>query len=152
MTKQVASCGPDDTLERAARLMWDKDCGCLPVCAGDAANRVIGVITDRDICMSALFQGKPLHELRVADAMARQLLACRPGDSLGDVEKTLRKARIRRLPVVDEQGALIGMIGLADLAREAARESTTAKQEITEMEVGDTLAAICQPASERLAA
>jgi CBS-domain-containing membrane protein len=102
--------------------------------------------------MSALFQGKPLHDLRVTDAMARTLLVCRPGDSLADVEKTLRQARIRRLPVVNEQGSLIGMIALADLAREAARESTAAKQEITETEVGDTLAAICQPASQRLAA
>jgi len=152
MTKQVKSCGPGDTLDRAAQLMWDNDCGCLPVCAGDGVNRVVGVITDRDICMSALFQGKPLHDLHVEDAMARQLLACRPSDSLVDVEKTLRQARIRRLPVVDEQGALIGMIALADLAREAARESTAAKQEITETEVGDTLAAICQPVSQRLAA
>jgi len=152
MTKQVKWCGPGDTLDRAAQLMWDNDCGCLPVCAGDGVNRVVGVITDRDICMSALFQGKPLHDLHVEDAMARQLLACRPSDSLVDVEKTLRQARIRRLPVVDEQGALIGMIALADLAREAARESTAAKQEITETEVGDTLAAICQPVSQRLAA
>jgi len=152
MTKQVTSCSPDDTLDRAAQLMWDKDCGCLPVCGGDVVSRMVGVITDRDICMSALFQGKPLRDLRVTDAMSRELLVCRPGDSLADVEKTLRKARIRRLPVVSEQGTLIGMIALADLAREAARESTAAKQEITETEVGDTLAAICQPAGQRLAA
>ena len=152
MTKQVKSCGVDDTLDRAAKLMWDHDCGCLPVCAGDSVNRVVGVITDRDICMSALFKGRPLHDLRVADAMGRQLLVCRAGDSLAEVERTLRQERVRRLPVVDEQGALIGMIALADLAREAARVSTTGKQEITEMEVSDTLAAICQPASRRLAA
>jgi CBS domain-containing protein len=55
------------------------------------------VITDRDICMSALFQGKPLRELRVEDATARQLLACRPEDSLVRAEQTMRDARIRRL-------------------------------------------------------
>lgn len=152
MTKQVKSCGPDDTLDRAVQLMWDNDCGCLPVCAGNGANRVVGVITDRDICMSALFKGKPLHDLRVVDTMTQQLQLCRSSDSLADVEKTMRQARIRRLPVVDEKGALIGMIALADLAREAARESTGAKQEITETEVGDTLAAICQPAGQQLAA
>ena len=152
MTKQVKSCSADDTLDRAAQLMWDNDCGCLPVCAGDGVNRAVGVITDRDVCMSALFQGRPLRELRVADAMARQLQACRPRDSLSDVETTMRQARIRRLPVVDEQGAVIGMIALADLAREAARQSTAARQEITETEVGDTLAAICEPAVERRAA
>jgi len=125
MTKQVNSCSPDNTLAEAAQLMWDHDCGCLPVCTGNGASRVTGVITDRDICMSALFKGKPLSELRVSDAMSRQLQACRPSDSLADAEKTMRQARIRRLPVVDEQGSLVGMISLADLAREAARENTS---------------------------
>jgi CBS domain-containing protein len=153
MTRQVKSCSPGDTLERAAQLMWDGDCGCLPVCAGNGINRVVGVITDRDICMSALFQGKSLHELQVSDAMARKLLSCKAGDAITDVEKTMREARIRRLPVVDDQGALVGIIGLADLARRAALESSASKQEITESEVGDTLAAICTSgAARRLAA
>jgi CBS domain-containing protein len=153
MTKQVKSCSPSDTLERAAQLMWDGDCGCLPVCAGDGINRVVGMITDRDICMSALFEGKALRELTVSGAMAKQLLSCKAGDALTDAEKTMREARIRRLPVLDEQGALIGIIGLADLAREAARERSAAKQEITESEVGDTLAAICESSSgQRIAA
>lgn len=152
MTKQASSCGPDDTLAQAAQLMWDHDCGCLPVCSGNAGNRVTGVITDRDICMSALFKGRPLHELHVSDAMSRQLQACRPGDSIADAEKTMSQARIRRLPVVDEQGALVGMISLADLAREAARENTAPTREISETEVGDTLAAICQPSAQQLAA
>lgn len=152
MTRQVSSCGTEDTLVQAAQLMWEHDCGCLPVCSGNGANRVVGVITDRDICMSALFKGKPLYELRVADAMSRQLQACRPSDSLTHVEKMMSQARIRRLPVVDDQGSLVGMISLADLAREAARENTATKHEITETEVGDTLANICQPSAQQLAA
>lgn len=145
MTKQVSSCSPDNTLAEAAQLMWDNDCGCLPVCARNGKSHVDGVITDRDICMSALFKGKPLYELRVSDAMSRQLQACRPGDSLADAERTMSRARVRRLPVIDEQGSLVGVISLADLAREAAREDTKPTQEITETEIGDTLAAICQP-------
>jgi len=152
MTKLVTTCKPEDTLDRAAQLMWDQDCGCLPVCAGDGVNRVTGVITDRDICMSALFQGKPLRDLRVSDAMSRQVHVCRAGDSLFDAEQTLRKAQIRRLPVVDEQGLLIGMITLADLAREAEREQTNPKPDITGNEIGVTLASICEPAGRRLAA
>jgi CBS domain-containing protein len=152
MTKQVTTCKPDDTLDHAAQLMWDHDCGCLPVCAGDGANRVIGVITDRDVCMSALFQGKPLRELRVSDAMAKQVRVCRPSNSPVDVERTMREAKIRRLPVVDEQGALIGMITLADLAREAEREQTRSAPDITGNEIGVTLASICQPPRQQLAA
>ena len=132
--------------------MWDHDCGCVPVCSGNGVTRTIGVITDRDICMGALFQGKPLQELRVGDAMARQLLACRPEDSLREAEQAMRDARIRRLPVLDDQGALLGILSLADLAREAAREQTRAYREVTEVEVNDTLAAICQPSGQSLPA
>lgn len=152
MTKQVSSCGPGDTLAQAARLMWETDCGCLPVCNADGVNRVIGVITDRDICMSALFTGRPLQELQVADAMSRQLNVCRPGDSLDDVERAMRLSQIRRLPVVDDDGGLVGMITLADLARQAASDSHLQKHEITESEVGDTLAMICRVSGEQRAA
>jgi len=75
--------------------------------------------------------------------MARQLLTCRPDDTLDHAEKVMRGGRVRRLPVVDEHGALIGLISLADLACEAARESSKEIKDISEMEVGDTLAAIC---------
>jgi CBS domain-containing protein len=132
--------------------MWNHDCGCLPVRAGDGVTRVVSVITDRDICMCALFQGKPLQELTVSEAMAKQVYVCRPGDSLADAEKTMREARIRRLPVVDDKDALVGIISLADLAQEAARERTAKSQEITETEVGDTLATICEPMHRQLAA
>jgi CBS domain-containing protein len=152
MAKQVRYCGPEDTLAQVAQIMWDSDCGCVPVCTSDGINEVVGVITDRDICMAALFQGRPLRELRVSSAMCKKLRVCGPRDSLSDAERILREARIRRLPVVDEQGGLLGMITLADLAREAARERVATSQEITETEVGDTLAAICEPAIERLAA
>src|SRR4030081_3032292 len=63
MTKTVQSCRPGDSLEHAAQLMWSYDCGCLPVCTADGVSYVVGVVTDRGICMSALFQGKPLRDL-----------------------------------------------------------------------------------------
>jgi CBS-domain-containing membrane protein len=102
--------------------------------------------------MSALFQGKSLGQLRVSDAMSKQVEVCRPADSLASAEKTMRRARIRRLPVVEKSGALVGMISLADLAQEAARERTAAKHEITEDEVADTLAVICEPLHRQIAA
>ena len=152
MARPVQSCRAEDTLARAAQLMWDHDCGSLPVCGGNGVTRVVGVITDRDICMCALFQNKPLQELRVSEAMAKQVQVCRPSDSLADAEKAMRETRIRRLPVIDEQDALVGMISLADLAQEAARERAATSQDITETEVGDTLAAICAPLHRQLTA
>jgi CBS domain-containing protein len=154
MTRQVQSCRPDDSLESAAQLMWDHDCGCIPVCTGgnNGASQTIGMITDRDICMHALFQGKALRDLHVRDAMAKDVRVCRPGDSFAQAEKTMQEARIRRLPVVDEKGSLVGMISLADLARHAARERTRPHKDITEKEVGDTLATICEAPIQSLAA
>jgi CBS domain-containing protein len=102
--------------------------------------------------MCCFFKTKPLQDLRVSEAMSKQVQVCRPGDSLADARKIMREARIRRLPVVDGQGALVGMISLADLAQEAARERAATTQEITEGDVGDTLAAICKPLHRQLAA
>ncbi|MBN1240007.1 MAG: CBS domain-containing protein [Gammaproteobacteria bacterium] len=146
MSKQVYWCRPEDTLDRAAQLMWDHDCGALPVCTGNGETHVAGMITDRDICMSALFQGRPLHEIRISDAMTRESRVCRPEDSAADAEKTMRGAQVRRLPVVSADGQLVGIISLADIAREAAREaqSQMARPEISEIEVGDTYAAIVE--------
>src|SRR4051794_6628341 len=70
MNKHVQTCRPDDSLELAAQIMWDHECGCLPVCSGDGITRTIGMITDRDICMGALFQGKPLQKMRSRPSFA----------------------------------------------------------------------------------
>jgi CBS domain-containing protein len=151
MTTQVKACRPEDTLERAAQLMWDYDCGSLPVCSGDGVMKVVGMITDRDIAMCAMFHQKPLCELPVSEAMARNLRTCRPTDSVEKAEAVMRDAQVRRLPVVDSNGRMVGMISLADLAREATQECAPgSSKEITETEVGDTLAAICEPPKRRL--
>lgn len=148
MTTPPHWCGPQDSLERAAQLMWDHDCGALPVCeGGDGSLQIVGVITDRDICMCSLFQGRPLSQLRVSDAMAPDVQVCRTGDSVSQAEQIMRQARIRRLPVLNEQGSLVGMISLADLSRQAALEQSQPQRELTDVEVNDTLAAICRPAS-----
>jgi len=145
MTKPAECCEATDSLERAAQLMWEKDCGCVPVCApGDEQRRPIGVLTDRDICMCALFKHQALSELAVADAMARQVLACQPQDRIDEVEAAMRRARIRRVPVLDDRGSLMGMVSLADLARNAAREGPYDKPGLR-ANVSHTLAAICAP-------
>jgi CBS-domain-containing membrane protein len=152
MTRQVQSCQAGDSLAQAAQLMWQHDCGAIPVCAGDGVQRVVGVITDRDICMSALFEGKPLKDLRVNEAMSKSLATVRPSDSLAQAERIMRDSHIRRLPVTDRDGALIGMVSLADLAREAVRERSHSRKDVTDTDVGNTLAAICEPPQHPLSA
>ncbi|MGH8316672.1 MAG: CBS domain-containing protein [Steroidobacteraceae bacterium] len=152
MTKSVQCCHAADSLELAANIMWRHDCGCVPVCAADESTGAIGVLTDRDICMCALFKGKPLREISVGDAMARKIVSVRPHDSIAAAEQTMSDAQIRRLPVIDDRGALVGILSLSDIARATAPEQTGSRRQATDLEVSDTLAAICQPSGASAAA
>ena len=154
MSQVVHSCAPEDSLKQAAQLMWDHDCGSLPVSAAeDGSERAIGVITDRDICMCALFQDRRLSELRVRDVMAEHnVLSCRPSDSIEQAEALMRQGRVRRLPVVDEKGSLAGIISLADLARAAKRESGKPEHSQIERQIIDMLAAVSTPRGQSLLA
>jgi CBS domain-containing protein len=144
MTKSVRTCRPEDTLSQAAQIMWEADCGAVPVVSSEGEGRVVGMITDRDVCMATYTRGRTLAELRVRDAMAGDLRCCKPSDTLAEAEESMRSAQVRRLPVVDESGHLVGLLSLADLAREAARERGSKRPAIRSQEVGDTLASICQ--------
>jgi CBS domain-containing protein len=141
MRVRVHTCSIEDTLHRAAQIMWEKDCGCLPVV--DASRRVHAVITDRDICMAALTQGVALAATRVASAMSRGLSVCSPDDCIATVEELMRDRQIRRVPVVDAGGMLIGMISLGDIARYLRPRSAQAPA--SAVEFVDTMAAISEP-------
>jgi CBS domain-containing protein len=118
MTREPVACRPDDTLSDAARIMWDHECGAVPVV--DAHDRVIGVLTDRDVCMGGFLTGLPLHQLAVARSMSQRVISCGPEDTLDHAECLMREYRVRRLPVVGMQGRLLGMLSLTDLARVTA--------------------------------
>jgi CBS domain-containing protein len=118
MTRNVKVCHPQDLLNEAARIMWEQPCGAVPVV--DEQSRPIGFLTDRDICMAAYTQGKPLDALRVETAMARNVVSCKAEDDLRSAAKQMRDHRIRRLPVIDRDGTLVGLLSLDDLACETA--------------------------------
>jgi CBS domain-containing protein len=126
--------------------MWEGDCGCVPVVEKDTDGaRVIGMITDRDICMAGYTQGRPLSAIRVDSAMARQVFSCRPTDSIAEALNILRTHQVRRLPVVDNGDNVVGMLSLADFAREAVREHARKGREVTDTRIGEVLEAICVP-------
>jgi CBS domain-containing protein len=148
MTSEVGACRAFDTLDRGARIMWERDCGAVPVL--DQDGRVIAMLTDRDICMAALTQGRSLSEIRVASAMSRSLWACRRDDDVKDAEKLMRSHQVRRLPVVDGDGKLVGVLSISDLARSAvaAKSSRSTKTKpVAASDVGKTLGAISSPAA-----
>jgi len=119
MNRDVKTCRPQDSLNKAARIMWEEPCGAVPVV--DDLRRPIGFLTDRDICMAAYTQGRPLEEMRVEIAMAHKVVSCTAEDDLSSAAQLMRQNRTHRLPVIDRDGALVGLLSLDDLACEAAR-------------------------------
>lgn len=141
MAHPAITCHVNDALDAAAQKMWDHDCGVLPVVNDEG--KVTGMITDRDICMAALMQGRPLHELLVNLAMAKHVIAVGPEQTPGDAEQLMSKHQIRRLPVIDGTGRPLGVISLNDLAIEAVQPDTRMKHGVSK--IAHTLAAVCQP-------
>lgn len=118
MSRDVSSCGADDRLNAASRIFWERDCGCTPVV--DGASRVVGIVTDRDVCMAAYFRNRPLTEIRVGDVMSKDVVACHAEDLLPVAVEAMSRRQVRRLPVVDADQRLIGIVSLNDIAREAS--------------------------------
>src|SRR5688572_10727917 len=121
MSREPKSCGPNDPLSTAARIMWELDCGAVPVV--DREGRPIGIITDRDIAMAAYIQGRAIAHLRIADSMAREVFTCRGEDTVEAVARVMAEGQIHRVPVVDGDEKLVGIVALADVARVVARKA-----------------------------
>ena len=139
MSHPVVTCPTSSTLDHAARLMWEFDCGVIPVVGDDG--RVAGMVTDRDICMAAYTQGKPLNAIPVTSAMAHEVVAVHADDSIEHAEALMRGSQVRRLPVLDGASRPAGLVSMNDLARLSAR----ARKSAVDRELVQTLAAVCQP-------
>lgn len=143
MTRDPARCRPHDTTAAAARVMWDRDCGSVPVV--DEAGMPVGMITDRDICMAAYTRGARLEEMTVDTVMSADVRTCRPRDAIAAAERLMARAQVRRLPVVDEHGRLVGIVALGDVARARGESRLRLTVERVFADVAKTLAAISQP-------
>lgn len=118
MTEPVMSCTEEDSLHRAAQILWDNDCGAVPVT--DAEGRLRGMLTDRDICMAAYTKGLPLRDIRVQEVMSQPAHSCSPDETLERAIALMAEGQIRRLPIVDDGQRLVGILSLADVALHAA--------------------------------
>lgn len=139
MTHPAITCRDTDDLATIAGLMWNHDCGVIVVVDNDGGH-VVGMVTDRDICMAAYTQGKQLDAIPVMTAMATPVATCRPQDNLAVAEELMRSRQIRRVAVVDEAGRPVGVLSLNDLARDAVSRKKTG----VEHDVVQTLAAVCE--------
>ena len=116
MTPEVVTCGPEETLCEVAERMFDADVACLPVVEGGT---VVGVLSDRDICGAATEAGRGLEKTTVREAMSQTVHWCWPRDAVEAAEAIMRAHGVRRLPVIEPSGALVGVVSLADIATAA---------------------------------
>lgn len=136
MTPDVVSVGPDATLQEAAEAMRNLDVGTLPVCEGE---RLVGMITDRDITIRATAQGQDPRTTRVREAMTPEAVCCLENDEVKKVARVMQDAQLRRLLVVNAEGRLVGIVSLGDLALQTGDDKLT----------GETLERVSEPSGVR---
>ena len=117
MTRRVTSVHPATSVERAARLMEECDCGALPVIGDNGV--LVGMITDRDIALRIVARGRDARNAIVADCMTDRVFACYANESVSECMRQMARHQVRRMPIVDDRGRLVGILAQGDLARHA---------------------------------
>lgn len=125
MTTAIECCIPSDTAHQAADFMREADAGVVPVIASKDDPTVGGVVTDRDLCMDVVAKGRHPDEVRVQECMTRSVVTCGPDDELERAADLMAEKQIRRIPVVNEKKAILGIVSLADVARSSRSSSDT---------------------------
>ena len=140
MTSDVQCCGPDTNLTAAAKMMWDSDCGALPVL--NVEGQVMGMITDRDICMAAATKNKPTSDVTVWETARGTAYTCHMSDDVHTALDIMKREKVRRLPVVDEDGVLQGIVAMNDFVLLAGESKGAKAPAVSYEDVVRTLKAI----------
>jgi CBS domain-containing protein len=148
MTAPARSCRPSTTIVEAARTMWDNDCGSLPVLDEDGAPA--GIITDRDICMALARKNRFPGNVAVREVMSAHPFVCQPDDEVGEALATMAARQVRRLPVVNGGGRLVGIVSLSDIAAASGSGARAGRgADNVHRKVAETLLKICAPRAEK---
>ncbi|HSB09347.1 MAG TPA: CBS domain-containing protein [Blastocatellia bacterium] len=142
MTENAKFCWPDTNLATAAATMWENDCGVLPVLAD--GRTAIGVITDRDIAIALGTRNRKASDIKVREVISGKLCTANPEDDIHTALKIMRREKVHRLPVIDAEGALKGVLSLNDVALQAAHPNGKKTPELNYEDVVATLKAICE--------
>ena len=129
MTADLQTCDPQMSAAAAAGLMWDGDCGFLPVVE---AGTLLGVVTDRDLYIALATQNRRPSELLVGDVATRTVITCEPDADIHAALEAMKAHQIRRLPVVGNSGTLLGLISMDDLVRAAGPRRVITHEQIIE--------------------
>lgn len=112
MTTPVATCKASDNAATCIRLMFEHNCGCCPIV--DENNHVVGIVTDRDLCLALGQRDRRPSEVRIGDIMSRNVQCCRLDDSVDSCLRVMANARVRRLPVIDASDCITGIVSISD--------------------------------------
>ena len=126
MTANPSFVTPDATIREAAQVMKRESVGIVPVIQSSGDRTLIGVVTDRDIAIRCVAEGKDAS-CRVREAMSEDLATCTPNDDVSDAMQTMSREKVRRIPIVDERGSLVGIVSQADLLRRGRDDSRAAQ-------------------------
>ncbi|MBA5779417.1 CBS domain-containing protein [Stappia sp. F7233] len=121
MHRGASSVGPDAAITKIAKIMSDMDVGSIPVAEN---GRVIGIVTDRDIALRAVANGKDVSRLTARDIMSSKVNCCRELEDLDTAARMMERNHIRRLPVLDDNDRLVGMVSLGDVCHAASQRLT----------------------------
>jgi len=144
MTTDVKCCSLDTNLAAAAKIMWEDDCGSVPVT--DNQGKVVGVITDRDICIAAATRSRGEWEIPVRDVISKTLHTCTPGEDIRAALTTMKQRKVRRLPVLGNDGRPVGIVSINDIVLHTSGKGT----EIAAEDVLDAFKAIGAPSTTRV--
>jgi CBS domain-containing protein len=149
MMRTPASCSTDTNLAAAVEILWNRNCGFLPVV--NAQGKVVGVVTDRDICIALGTRNRLAGEVKVGAVISGKLLACGPDDDVRTALATMAQEKVRRLPVIGNDGMLQGILSMDDavLHAEAGRPGKAA--DLSDEDVAETLKKLYQPQVPELA-
>jgi CBS domain-containing protein len=127
MTKNPACCVPTDNAARVAKVMKTEDVGSLPVCESRTNQKLVGIITDRDLALHVVAEGRDANSTRVQDVMTREPFTCHAEDNLQNALDAMQRYQVRRIPIVNARGQLIGIIAQADIATRGPEPEKTAE-------------------------
>ena len=137
MTRDPACCIPEDTAQKVAMMLRDQDIGSMPVVLEQSSRKLVGVITDRDLCCKVVAKGLDSATTKIDRIFSLNPISCREGENVNGCEELMQRHQVRRIPVVDVEGCVIGIVSQADLALREAPER-----------VSRTLAEISKPVPE----
>lgn len=142
MSNEVKTCRPEQSLAAAATMMWEYDCGALPVV--NESNQVLGMITDRDIAIAVGTKGRLASEIAISEVISGKVIAASLDEDVHAALRTLRHEKVRRLPVTNREGMLQGILSINDIVLRAEEEKGRRHPELTYEDAMSTVKAICE--------